>query len=62
MNEQNKLDFHSQPLVSQDLSRDELARNDLNPTDLKRKVMTVSELNRLANQVLTQSFPLFWVS
>lgn len=26
------------------------------------KVMTVSELNRLANQVLTQHFPLFWVS
>ena len=24
--------------------------------------MTVSELNRLANQILTQSFPLFWVS
>ncbi|MES2180652.1 MAG: exodeoxyribonuclease VII large subunit [Pseudomonadota bacterium] len=24
--------------------------------------MTVSELNRLANQVLTQNFPLFWVS
>ena len=48
--------------MSQDLSRDELARNDLNPTDLKRKVMTVSELNRLANQVLMQSFPLFWVS
>lgn len=26
------------------------------------KILTVSELNRLANQVLTQSFPLFWVS
>jgi exodeoxyribonuclease VII large subunit len=26
------------------------------------KLLTVSELNRLANQVLTQSFPLFWVS
>ncbi|HYN53569.1 MAG TPA: exodeoxyribonuclease VII large subunit [Methylotenera sp.] len=24
--------------------------------------MTVSELNRLANQILTQSFPLFWVT
>lgn len=27
-----------------------------------RKVMTVSELNRLARNVLEQSFPLFWVS
>lgn len=27
-----------------------------------RKVMTVSELNRLARSVLEQSFPLFWVS
>ena len=27
-----------------------------------KKILTVSELNRLANQVLTQSFPLFWVS
>ena len=26
------------------------------------KILTVSELNRLANQVLTQTFPLFWVS
>lgn len=26
------------------------------------KILTVSELNRLANQVLTQSFPLFWIS
>ncbi len=26
------------------------------------KILTVSELNRLANQVLAQSFPLFWVS
>ncbi len=26
------------------------------------KILTVSELNRLANQVLTQNFPLFWVS
>ena len=62
MNEQNKLDFHSQPFFSQDLSHDKLARSDLNPTVLNLKVMTVSELNRLANQVLAQSFPLFWVS
>ncbi|MDP3087313.1 MAG: exodeoxyribonuclease VII large subunit [Methylotenera sp.] len=27
-----------------------------------KKILTVSELNRLANQILTQSFPLFWVS
>jgi len=27
-----------------------------------KKILTVSELNRLANQVLTQNFPLFWVS
>lgn len=27
-----------------------------------KKMLTVSELNRLANQVLTQQFPLFWVS
>lgn len=27
-----------------------------------KKILTVSELNRLANQVLTQSFPLFWIS
>lgn len=27
-----------------------------------KKILTVSELNRLANQVLTQSFPLLWVS
>jgi len=26
------------------------------------KILTVSELNRLANQLLSQSFPLFWVS
>lgn len=26
------------------------------------KILTISELNRLANQVLIQSFPLFWVS
>lgn len=26
------------------------------------KILTISELNRLANQVLTQNFPLFWVS
>lgn len=26
------------------------------------QILTVSELNRLANQVLTQNFPLFWVS
>lgn len=32
-------------------------------TDISaKKILTVSELNRLANQVLTQSFPLFWVS
>ena len=29
---------------------------------LNRKVMTVTELNRLARNVLEQSFPLFWVS
>ncbi|MDO9393373.1 MAG: exodeoxyribonuclease VII large subunit, partial [Methylotenera sp.] len=29
---------------------------------LTAKILTVSELNRLANQVLTQSFPLFWIS
>lgn len=27
-----------------------------------KKILTISELNRLANQLLTQSFPLFWVS
>jgi exodeoxyribonuclease VII large subunit len=26
------------------------------------KVLTVSELNRMAKEVLEQSFPLFWVS
>ncbi len=26
------------------------------------KILTISELNRLANQLLNQSFPLFWVS
>ncbi|MGZ8257954.1 MAG: exodeoxyribonuclease VII large subunit, partial [Methylotenera sp.] len=29
---------------------------------MNRKVMTVSELNRLARNVLEQSFPLFWVA
>jgi exodeoxyribonuclease VII large subunit len=32
------------------------------PVLSNKKILTVSELNRLANQVLTQSFPLFWVS
>lgn len=27
-----------------------------------KKILTVSELNRLANQLLTQSFPLFWIA
>ena len=35
---------------------------DLPTNFIPTKVLTVSELNRLANQVLTQSFPLFWVS
>lgn len=42
----------SQDLISQDLTS----------PNLNRKVMTVSELNRLARSVLEQSFPLFWVS
>jgi exodeoxyribonuclease VII large subunit len=29
---------------------------------LNTKVLTVSELNRLAKNILEQSFPLFWVS
>jgi exodeoxyribonuclease VII large subunit len=29
---------------------------------IEKKVLTVSELNRLANQVLMQNFPLFWMS
>lgn len=57
MNEQNNLDFLSKLPTSSDSASTELNRIDLN-----RKVMTVSELNRLANQILTQSFPLFWVS
>lgn len=47
MNEQNNLDFLNTNIIR---------------SDLNRKIMTVSELNRLANQVLTQNFPLFWVS
>jgi exodeoxyribonuclease VII large subunit len=47
LNEQNNLDLLSKAPTN---------------LDLTRKVMTVSELNRLANQILTQSFPLFWVS
>jgi exodeoxyribonuclease VII large subunit len=47
LNEQNNLDLLSKPPTN---------------LDFTRKVMTVSELNRLANQILTQSFPLFWVS
>jgi exodeoxyribonuclease VII large subunit len=35
---------------------------DLTSQPSNRKVMTVSELNRLARSVLEQSFPLFWVS
>ncbi len=36
----------------------------MNKTDFltEKKMLTVSELNRIANQVLTQNFPLFWVS
>lgn len=62
MNEQNNLDFLIKLPTSSDSASTELNRTDLNRTDLNRKVMTVSELNRLANQILTQSFPLFWVS
>ena len=51
MNEQNNLD----------LSNDLLSKPSAN-LDVTRKIMTVSELNRLANQILTQSFPLFWVT
>lgn len=32
------------------------------PQISSNKILTVSELNRLANQLLSQSFPLFWVS
>lgn len=32
------------------------------PTPVSRKVMTVSELNRFARNLLEQNFPLFWVS
>lgn len=35
---------------------------DLTSQPSSRKVMTVTELNRLARSVLEQSFPLFWVS
>lgn len=51
MNEQNNLD----------LSNDLLSKPSAS-LDVTRKIMTVSELNRLANQILTQSFPLFWVT
>ncbi len=61
MNEQNNLDL-SNDLPGTRPANTDLTRVDLNRTDLNRKVMTVSELNRLANQILTQSFPLFWVS
>lgn len=47
MNEQNNLDFLNTNIIR---------------SDSNRKILTVSELNRLANQVLTQNFPLFWVS
>ena len=40
----------------------DLTSQDLTSPNLNRKVMTVSELNRLARSVLEQSFPLFWVS
>lgn len=40
----------------------DLSSQDLTSPNLNRKVMTVSELNRLARSVLEQSFPLFWVS
>jgi exodeoxyribonuclease VII large subunit len=44
-------DLNQQEFTSKDLSR-----------SIKSKVMTVSELNSLALNVLEQSFPLFWVS
>ena len=36
--------------------------NHADPQKLPASIMTVSELNRLAREVLEQSFPLFWVS
>ncbi len=36
--------------------------NNADQQNLPTSIMTVSELNRLARQVLEQSFPLFWVS
>lgn len=44
-------DLNQQEFTSKDLSR-----------SIKSKVMTVSELNSLARNMLEQSFPLFWVS
>lgn len=35
---------------------------DSKPTTTSKPIMTVTELNRLAREVLTQHFPLFWVS
>ena len=40
----------------------ELSQQEFTSKDMNRKVMTVSELNRLARNVLEQSFPLFWVA
>ena len=35
---------------------------EFNPSPTPHKVLTVTELNRLARNILEQSFPLFWVS
>lgn len=40
----------------------DLKTNLSNPPAANKRVMTVTELNRLARNVLEQSFPLFWVS
>lgn len=70
MNEQNNLDLTSSSpandSTNKTLSQEEFSYSPAIPenprSELTRKVLTVSELNRLANQILTQNFPLFWVS
>ena len=67
MNEQNNLDLTSNSsaneLANKKLNQEEVSYSPIisenTRSELTRKVMTVSELNRLANQILTQSFQLF---
>lgn len=48
--------------TSQDSASQNFTSEDFVSPVPNRKLMTVSELNRLARSVLEQSFPLFWVS